>query len=77
MRTETQKQSQNEILDKYLKAGNKINPMTALKSFGIMRLASRISDLNKLGRPIETKMIKVKTRFCGETRVAEYGYKNN
>jgi len=44
----TQKQ---EILS-YLKTGQSLTPMDALKIFGTFRLASRIFDLKKEGWPI-------------------------
>lgn len=48
-----------------------ITAMDALKLFGCMRLASRISDLRKRGHKIIAESIKVQTR-TGEAWVTRY-----
>jgi hypothetical protein len=45
------------ILD-YLKEGNSITPMKALKMFGTFRLGARIADLKDKGWDITTTMIR-------------------
>ena len=50
-------------------------PMTAKKAIKacIYRLASRISDLRKLGYDIKDRWKKVRTRWgCGRTMIKEY-----
>lgn len=39
--------SQNDVILSYLKAGNSLTPMEALKLCGSWALSSRISELNK------------------------------
>ncbi|PIT22080.1 helix-turn-helix domain-containing protein [Snodgrassella communis] len=46
-----------QILD-YLKAGNSITPLDALRKFGCMRLGARIYDLKQAGHVINTLMVK-------------------
>lgn len=43
-----------------------ITQYEAMRDLGVMRLASRVSELRKMGIPIEDTMIPVKNRF-GET----------
>jgi hypothetical protein len=52
-----------------------ITQYQALADLGIMRLASRISEMRKNGIPIEDKMITVKNRFEEECRVKQYRLK--
>ena len=54
-----------KILD-YIDEFGSITQYEALQDLGVMRLASRISDLKKLGFPIESEVQAVKNRF-GET----------
>jgi hypothetical protein len=54
-----------KILD-YIDQFGSITQYEALQDLGVMRLASRISDLKKLGYPIESEIQPVKNRF-GET----------
>lgn len=60
------KPTQNERIVNYLHVFGSITQMDALQDLGIMRLASRISDLRRLGYPIVSKKEAVKNRF-GET----------
>lgn len=50
----------------YLKLYGNITSLEALEQFGIMRTASRISELRKTGYNIKTETVKSKNRF-GET----------
>lgn len=54
-----------KILD-YIDQFGSITQYEALQDLGVMRLASRISDLKKLGFPIESEIQPVQNRF-GET----------
>ena len=58
--------TQNERILDYIAEFGSITQFEALQDLGIMRLASRISDLKRLGYPIDSKVIEVKNRF-GET----------
>ena len=64
----------NRILA-YLDENKKITQIQALNDLGIMRLASRMSDLKQMGYPISKKMITVYNRYGEECRVAEYSLK--
>lgn len=58
--------NQNERILKYLADFGSITQAEAYRDLGVMRLASRISDLRKLGYPITDKPETVKNRY-GET----------
>jgi len=51
------KQSQNDMILKHLKAGKSISPLEAMGVFGVYRLAARIFELRESGVEI-TKVIK-------------------
>lgn len=69
--------TQNERIIEYMKKHGSITQFEALQSCGIMRLASRISDLRRLGYPITSKMVTVKNRFDEECRVKRYSLVNS
>lgn len=70
-----QKTTQNERILRHLKEIGKITPIQALQEYGIMRLASRISDLKKEGYEI-TKTFKTHVNKFGErTHYAVYELK--
>ena len=60
------KATQAERILDYIDEFGSITQYEALQDLGVMRLASRISDLKKLGFPIESEIQAVKNRF-GET----------
>ena len=63
-----------KILD-YMRVNWSITPLDALREFGCMRLASRISDLKKQGYDINSR-IESKKNYRGETvRYARYELK--
>jgi hypothetical protein len=64
--------TQNEEVLEYLKKHKAITQLEALRELGIMRLASRISDLRKEGEPISKRMIEVRARNGRKAYVAEY-----
>lgn len=64
--------TQNEKILRHLKENGTIEPMTALKEYGIMRLASRISDLKRLGYHIEKRMVKAQNKYGEAVSYAEY-----
>lgn len=66
------KPTQNERIIDYLKENGRITQLEALQELGIMRLASRISDLKRLGYPIESKMETVKNRFQEDCHIKVY-----
>lgn len=64
--------TQNDELYDYLTTHDSITQMTALRELGIMRLASRVSDLRKRGIVIKTEMISVKAKNGKYASVAKY-----
>ena len=58
-----QKATQAQRILDYIEEFGSITQMDALKDLGVMRLASRISDLKRQGYPILSKMETVKNRF--------------
>lgn len=62
------------ILD-YMEQFGSITQFEAIRDLGVMRLASRISELRKKGVLIEDKMITVKNRFEEKCRVKQYSLK--
>ena len=64
--------TQTEELYDYLKQNGSITQMKALRELGIMRLASRISDLRRQGVPISKEMINVKAKNGRVVSVARY-----
>lgn len=61
----------DRVLD-YLQQFGSITALEALRDLGIMHLSSRITELRRMGYPVERDMIEVKNRFGEKTRVARY-----
>lgn len=66
MTTPNSKPKQVERIVDYMTRFGSITQFEAIRDLGVMRLASRISELRKMGYLIEDAMIPVKNRF-GET----------
>lgn len=49
-----------------------ITSMEAMSEYGIMRLASRVSDLKRLGVPIISETVTGRNRYGEMTRYARY-----
>lgn len=60
----------------YLESGQRLTQFEALTELGIMRLASRITDLRQAGHDIERKMVEVTNRWGESCHVAAYTLKN-
>ncbi len=60
------KPTQNQRILDYIDEFGSITQLEAIRDLGCMRLASRISDLRRLGYPIKSEFEPVKNRF-GET----------
>ena len=58
--------TQNERIIAHIEEYGSITQLEALNDLGVMRLASRISDLRRKGYNIEAKTERVKNRY-GET----------
>lgn len=63
---------QAEKIARHLEIYGSITSLEAMQEYGIMRLASRISDLKKAGIPIKTEMVRGKNRFGENTSYAKY-----
>ena len=59
------------VLD-YIDQFGSITQYEALKDLGIMRLASRVSELNKRGHNITGRMVAVQNRFGETCHVKQY-----
>lgn len=64
--------TQCEKVLRYLEEYGSISSLEAIEQFGIMRLASRISDLKKAGYPIRREMISRKNRYGDTVSFARY-----
>ena len=63
---------QTEMVLQYLERYGTITPVDAMREFGIMRLASRISDLKRAGFDIKSRMKQSTNRFGKPVHYAEY-----
>lgn len=64
--SENSKPTQNQRILDYIREFGSITQLDALKDLGVMRLASRISDLRQQGYSIVSKIEPVTNRY-GET----------
>lgn len=53
-----------------------IDPMTAMREYGCMRLAARIADLKECGHKIISKRVGSKNRYGEHTSWCEYHIEN-
>jgi hypothetical protein len=61
----------------YMEENGSITQIDALNSLGVMRLASRISDLKKKGYLIYSKTEAVKNRYDETCFIKRYSLKEN
>lgn len=66
------KMTQCERVLKYIEETGSITQMDALREFGCMRLASRMSDIKKMGYPVKMEMEKAKNRYGEPIHYARY-----
>lgn len=66
------KPTQNDRIFDYMKRFGSITQYDALKDLGVMRLASRISDMKSMGIPIASKTETVLNRFGEKTNIKRY-----
>lgn len=64
--------TQSEKIMNYMERYGSITQIDALREFGCMRLASRISDLRRDGIRIKSEMVKAKNRFGEPISFARY-----
>ena len=67
--------TQTEKILKHLQEHGSITPLCALKEYGCMRLASRVSDLKRAGFQIVREMETSKNRDGEPVRYARYRFK--
>ena len=66
------KPTQNQRILDYIAEFGSITQLEALQDLGVMRLASRISDLRRLGHPITSDIEPVKNRFNETCYIKRY-----
>ena len=66
------KMTQCERILRHMKDCGPIDPMTAIKEYGCMRLSARINDLKGMGYPIRTKRVTNKNRYGESTNYCVY-----
>lgn len=60
-----EKASQKSVILAHLKRFGSIDPLTALREYGVYRLGARIADLRKEGHVITTEMMVSFSRITG------------
>ena len=66
------KPTQNERILDYMRRFGSITQFEALQDLGVMRLASRISDMRSRGIPIESKIEVITNRFGEKGYIKRY-----
>lgn len=66
------KPTQNQRILDYIAEFGSITQLEALRDLGVMRLASRISDIRRQGIAIESTMEEVKNRYGESCYVKRY-----
>lgn len=66
------KPTQNEMILDYMDEFGSISPLEAIRDLSVLRLASRISDLKKMGFPIVTEKETAKNRWGKPCSYARY-----
>lgn len=66
------KPTQAERVLEYIKEFGSITQLEALRDLGVMRLASRISDLRRMGIPIESEIVVVRNRYEEKCHIKSY-----
>ena len=66
------KMTQCDRVLRHLEDFGSIDPMTAIKDYGCMRLASRIADLKGMGHNIVSERTKGKNRYGEQTSYCTY-----
>lgn len=64
--------TQTEQVLKYMEDFGSITPMEAMADLGIMRLASRIHDLGRMGYSIKREMVTGKNRYGNRIHYMKY-----
>ena len=64
--------TQHELILGHLDQFGSISPFEAFEEYGITKLATRISELKKLGHQFTTVMVEQKNRYGEPVRFARY-----
>lgn len=64
--------TQHDKIRRYMNEHGSITPLDAMREFGIMRLASRISEMRKMGENITKTTVKDKNRYGEVVHYAKY-----
>lgn len=68
----SKKPTHNELIIAYLNEFGSITQLEALRDLGCMRLASRISDLKRMGYNIQSDTVTVKNRYGDNCHIKQY-----
>jgi hypothetical protein len=74
MATVEHRPTQNERIIAYINQFGSITQLEAIRDLGVMRLASRMSDLKSKGYPVVSKRETVLNRFGEKTPIARYSF---
>lgn len=69
---ENKRPTQCDKIVAYLRQFGTITQLDALRDLGVMRLASRVSEMRKCGVNIKDKTITVKNRYGENCKIKEY-----
>ena len=67
--------TQNQRILDYLDKWGSITQIEALRDISVMRLASRISDMRRLGYSFSSEMVEVTNKYGEKCRVKRYRLK--
>ncbi|MDD6145901.1 MAG: helix-turn-helix domain-containing protein [Oscillospiraceae bacterium] len=70
------KPTQNQRILGYIAEFGGITQLEALRDLGVMRLASRISDLKKQGYEVTSTTETIKNRYGEKCRIKRYSIKD-
>lgn len=75
--SEHKKPTQNQRILNYIEQFGSITQLEALKDLGVMRLASRISDLRKQGYKIVSEVELVMNRYEEQCHIKRYRFETS
>lgn len=75
--SEHSRPSQNQRILDYIDQFGSITQLEALRDLGVMRLASRISDLRRKGYNVVTKTEVVRNRYGEKCYIKRYSVRNS
>ncbi len=64
--------TQTEMIRKHMDKYGSLTALDAMHMYGIMRLASRMSDLKAAGYPFYTETVKAKNRYGEKVAFVKY-----